>query len=400
MKKRILFYPKNYFIVEPFKYSKMNIVLRKLYNDMDKFSSIFKDESNNNESKNKNKVKNKLKSIRAISKNDKKNNKAKNNCSPSTNNSINKSLFHTFRNRINSKNKTTYNFFNFKNLDNNSKIPLLNIRNYQSKKSYSINFSKTQRTINSKFSYINKLKNNNSSSFFLNNKDNKKITNYFKIFNNNTIKEINKFCLSSRNKRNIRLIKEKNNHIQKNVDIENLNLSKSSNIINSKNNKDSNISIDNNKWKENNNVNNNESIINLNKIKINKFFFPKKIKRIQIKNKKGKYTCLKKREKKKIFDEIKEIEKHSEEKQQIIKRDKNIISKNKSMISLKIPKQIVFEDIELESKEEATSYQKKIGHFYRRLDVGLYTSHFFTILRKDHFFGNDYIIHKTPKYYQ
>ncbi len=104
-----------------------------------------------------------------------------------------------------------------------------------------------------------------------------------------------------------------------------------------------------------------------------------------------------------MFNDIKKIEENSEQKQKLIKKEKNKISnkisKNKSMALLKIPKQIEFEDIEMESKEEATSYQKQIGHFYRKLDEGLYTNHFFTMLRKDHFFGDEYIIHKTPKYY-
>ena len=73
MKKRILLYPKNCFIVEPFKYWKMNIYLRNLYNDMDNFSNIFKeetlDEDNENKTKNKIRNKNKLKSISKKNKN-------------------------------------------------------------------------------------------------------------------------------------------------------------------------------------------------------------------------------------------------------------------------------------------------------------------------------------------
>ena len=44
-----------------------------------------------------------------------------------------------------------------------------------------------------------------------------------------------------------------------------------------------------------------------------------------------------------------------------MKKDKNTkIKKNKSMKLLKVPKGNFFEDLELESKKEATSYQKKI----------------------------------------
>ena len=402
MKKRILLYPKNCFIVEPFKYWNMNIYLRNLYNDMDNFSNIFKEETleENNENKTKNKIRNKNK-LKSISKKYKNNNKIINN---------------TFRNKRTSDNKSISNNINGKNLDNNLKIPLLNIKSYQDKKSFSKDSSKTQRTKTKSpiYSFINRLKNNHSSSLLnkiTNNKiqesnRNKNIISYFKIFNNSTIKDINKFCLSSRNRGNIRLIKENNNHIKKNDDI---NISKYFNINNNNNNKYLNISMEYNKDKENNNVNNKENIIDLNKInkyinnkniKINKSFFSKKINKF---NKKVNYFSLRKKEKKKMFNDIKKIEENSEQKQKLIKKEKNKISnkisKNKSMAILKIPKQIEFEDIEMESKEEATSYQKQIGHFYRKLDEGLYTNHFFTMLRKDHFFGDEYIIHKTPKYY-
>ena len=83
-----------------------------------------------------------------------------------------------------------------------------------------------------------------------------------------------------------------------------------------------------------------------------------------------------------------------------MKKERNEgMRRNNSMIMLKALKGPFCKDIELECKKEALSYHKKIGQFYRVQDIGMYTGHFFTLLRKDNFFGNNRLISKTPKYY-
>ena len=432
MKDSILYHPKNYFVIEPFKYSHMNIQLKKLYNDMYNFSNIFKEEEEtNNDNKSKNKSRNFFKSN--TSRRNIKDIKSKIPTSLIKRNSINnKNLINTFRSSKNSKNKSSnildnYNLKDQKDKAQKSqlKIPLLSIRNYFDKKSLTNKFSKTQRIKNSKYLNIkNKIRASRSSSFFINNKINSydiyKLI-YCNLDKNNNYNFLNDSSLSSKNKKNIRLIKENNNNNYNcfnnsslsSRNTKNISMIRENNYNNYKkdltNNfnksflnenkdlKDSNISFDN----KINNENYNENLINLNNI--NNLYNKIKNNIINGRNSKNniiKIPTLKRKVNTRIIREIKEIEKNSEDKQKLMKKDKNTkIKKNKSMKLLKVPKGNFFEDLELESKKEATSYQKKIGQFYRRLDVGLYTGHFFTILRKDHFFGNDYLLHKIPKYY-
>ena len=435
MQNRKLFYPENCFVIEPFKYSKMNIKLRKLYKDFDNLSNICKqkEEENNNENllKNRNRKKLILSKSNVYKNNIYINNNPKNINSQLILYSKNKKILNnTFNNSKKSKNKSSSNLSNYKNsenneniennIENNVKMPLLNIRPYLDKKIFTNEFPKTHRAkIPNYLKLSNKFKNNHSPSFInkmINNKesathDNRKKFTYLNLFKSLLHNDSNNDYLSSRNEKNIRLIKENmGNSNNKNENI--IDVSKNSSKYNIQENNDSNISIDYNIKKKDKDINNidllnlnqiNNNNLNINILSKNDFKF-EKIKKIRIKNKKVKYNIFKKREKNKFFKDIKEIEKDSEDKQKLIEKDKTAntnkaLIDSKSMALLKISKGDFYEEIELESKEEAKSYQRKIGQFYRKFDEGLYTGHFFTVLRKDHFFGNDYLIHKTPKYY-
>ncbi len=171
-------------------------------------------------------------------------------------------------------------------------------------------------------------------------------------------------------------------------------------------------------FKENKSEINNESSINMNSVLNNKFLeknqnLSNSSFRINHSNEMKKndiFSYTKQRFKKIIYKnknrrlikEIKSIEKDSEEEQKMIEKDKKNnkikLSKYDSMIRhVKRPNVKFYEDFEIECKQNASSYQKNLGLFYKDGKSGYYTSHFFTILRKDHYFVHD-IIHKMPNY--
>ena len=108
-----------------------------------------------------------------------------------------------------------------------------------------------------------------------------------------------------------------------------------------------------------------------------------------------------------LIKEIKSIQKESEKEKEneLIEKEKNQKIKPlkilkdyriKTMLLQKKIENIKFdENFELECKGEACDYQKNIGLFFRSIKLGLYTSHFFTVLKRDKVFS-DNIIKKIP----
>ena len=130
-----------------------------------------------------------------------------------------------------------------------------------------------------------------------------------------------------------------------------------------------------------------------------------KIKKIKIldKSKRVKKIFIKKS--KKLLEEILSIEKESEkekekelaekEKYQSELKFKLLHHNNSMIIKSKFP---IDEKFEIQCHKNASSYQKKIGLFYsEQSKKGLYTGHFFTILKKDKIFTQN-IIQKMFKY--
>ena len=98
---------------------------------------------------------------------------------------------------------------------------------------------------------------------------------------------------------------------------------------------------------------------------------------------------LKKESEKEKEKELAEKEKHQSE------LKLKSLHNNSMIIKSKFP---IDEKFEIQCRENASSYQKKIGLFYsEQSKKGLYTSHFFTILKKDKFFTQN-IIQKMFKY--
>ena len=129
-----------------------------------------------------------------------------------------------------------------------------------------------------------------------------------------------------------------------------------------------------------------------------------KIKKIKIldKSKRMKKIFIKKS--KKLLEKILSIEKESEKEKEkeLAEKEKHqsemklkSLHNNSMIIKSKFP---IDEKFEIQCRENASSYQKKIGLFYsEQSKKGLYTSHFFTILKKDKFFTQN-IIQKMFKY--
>ena len=107
------------------------------------------------------------------------------------------------------------------------------------------------------------------------------------------------------------------------------------------------------------------------------------------------------------MEEIKSIEKESEKEKE---KEKELSEKEKELIDMKLkllPNNSMIlksnfpidEKLEIHCREKASSYQKRMGLFYNeKCKKGLYTSHFFTVLKKDKFFSQ-YIIQKMSNYY-
>lgn len=132
----------------------------------------------------------------------------------------------------------------------------------------------------------------------------------------------------------------------------------------------------------------------------------KKIKKIKIldDSKKTKNIFFKKC--KKLMEEIISIEKESEKEKE---KEKELSEKEKDLIDMKLKSLHnsmilksnlpIDEKLEIHCREKACSYQKRMGLFYNeKCKKGLYTSHFFTVLKKDKFFPH-YIIQKLSNYY-
>ena len=143
---------------------------------------------------------------------------------------------------------------------------------------------------------------------------------------------------------------------------------------------------------------NNNSYFNIfnkiRKIKLSKDS-PKKIKKLfrqKSKELMQEIKSIQKESEKEKENELIEKEKHQKIKALKILKDYRI----KTMLLQKKIENIKFdENFELECKGEACNYQKNIGLFFRSIKLGLYTSHFFTVLKKDKVF-HDHIIQKMP----
>ena len=133
----------------------------------------------------------------------------------------------------------------------------------------------------------------------------------------------------------------------------------------------------------------------------------KKIKKIKILDDSKKMKNIFFKKCKKLMEEIKSIEKESEKEKE---KEKELSEKEKELIDMKLkllPNNSMIlksnfpidEKLEIHCREKASSYQKRMGLFYNeKCKKGLYTSHFFTVLKKDKFFSQ-YIIQKMSNYY-
>ena len=107
---------------------------------------------------------------------------------------------------------------------------------------------------------------------------------------------------------------------------------------------------------------------------------------------------------KKLMEKIISIEKESqkEKEKELSEKEKYLLEiklkslQNNSMIQKSnLP---IDEKLEIHCKEKASSYQKRMGLFYNeKCKKGLYSSHFFTVLKKDKFFSQN-IIQKMSNY--
>ena len=143
-------------------------------------------------------------------------------------------------------------------------------------------------------------------------------------------------------------------------------------------------------------INNRKNIFNMKKLK--------KIKILDNSNTIKKIFIKKSR---KLMKEIESLQIESEkEKEKEFSKKENYLNdkrflplKNNSMIlKSKLPITKIDEELEDDCRENASFYQKKMGFFYsENSKKGLYTSHFFTVLKKDKFFTHD-IIQKISQY--
>jgi hypothetical protein len=163
------------------------------------------------------------------------------------------------------------------------------------------------------------------------------------------------------------------NQMENNVSFQN---EVSSNVINSKNNRENNIDM-------------------------------KKIKKIKILYNTNSIKSIFIQKSKKLIKEIAslQIESEKEKEKELIKKENCLIDKrfiplknNSIILKSKLPVTKIDEELEDDCRKNVRFYQKKMGFFYsENSKKGLYTSHFFTVLKKDKFFTHD-IIQKISQY--